>query len=303
MAGITADAVFTAADRHYRETGRVPSKEQIREALGHTGSFATIQRHLADWRDTLPARLAFKLDVPDAPPAFAEACRNLWLVAVEEAGNQARKALIPLQDELHARSEQVEELLTSLQEAQKAVEQAKLDALRAIEAAEARAITASQRANTLQQLFQEREARIKEQDDRVASLLADLQAKETLHKTELETAYSRAEETESRLIQQIETEKARLAKHQEQAEKQLRHLNEALDNGQKAHSFAEKQIRELGAELASKAREIETANQKNLYLQEAMKLKDALIDELKKQRKSIPTRKSTNSPRPAKKAV
>lgn len=300
MAGITADAVFTAADRHYRETGRVPSKEQIREALGHTGSFATIQRHLADWRDTLPARLAFKLDVPDAPPAFAEACRNLWLVAVEEAGNQTRQALIPLQDELHAKNEQVEELQANLQEAQKEIEQAKLDALRAIEAAEARAIAASQRANTLQQLFQEREARIKEQDDRVASLLADLQAKETLHKTERETAYSRAEETESRLIQQIETEKARLSKYQEQAEKQLRHLNEALDYSQKAHSSAEKHIRELVDELASKARESETANQKNLHLQEAMQLKDALIAELRKQRKSNPVRKAPSSSKPGK---
>lgn len=291
MAGITTEAVFTAADRHYRETGRIPSKEQIREALGHTGSFATIQRHLADWRDTLPSRLTFKLDVPDAPPAFAAGCRNMWLLAVEEAGSQAKQALAPLQAEILAKDRHIEELMGSLKAAQKEAEQAKLDALHAIEVAEARALSASQRAGTLQQLYQEREARIKELEAHAATLQGELQAQDASHKADLEKAYSRAEETENRLIKQIETERTNFTKYQDQSEKQLRGKAAALDTLQTAYESKVMAIQALEAELAARERALASEQEKIGHLQEAMQLKDDLIAEMKKQRKPPAPRK------------
>lgn len=291
MAGITSEAVFTAADRHYRETGRIPSKEQIREALGHTGSFATIQRHLADWRDTLPSRLTFKLDVPDAPPAFEAGCRNIWLLAVEEAGNQAKQALAPLKAEIQAKDSHIEELMSDLKAAQTEAEQAKLDALRAIEAAEARALAASQRAGTLQQLYQEREARIKELEAHTATLQSELQAQNASHKADLEKAYSRAEETENRLIKQIETERTNFTKYQDQSEKQLLGKQAALETLHAAHESKVMVIQTLESELGARERALASEQEKIALLQESLQLKDALIAEMKSQRKAPPSRK------------
>lgn len=288
MAGINEEMVFAAADRLYEATGRIPSKEQIREALGGTGSYATIQRYLANWRDALTSRLSFKLDLPDVPERAVQAFRGLWLLAMEEAGNNTNDALTPLQEEVIAQKTKIAELSVALSQSQSAAEKATLDALRSIEAAEARAVASQQRASTHLQLYQEREARVRELEIRLTDLQDELKHKEQNFEAAIKLAHERAEATESRLISLLEAEKIR-------GESIAKKLNQDLKAAKQCLSTAEETRRSLHLEIQAKTKEVEAVKRQAHLLEETVNTQMELIKQLKSKNGTSANRRSRGS--------
>jgi hypothetical protein len=79
--GISEQQVIEAAEQ-LAQSGQAVTVSAVREVIG-SGSFSTINGHLAKWRESGDARKP--ADVPDMPDPVGRAVRQLWTAAWKEA--------------------------------------------------------------------------------------------------------------------------------------------------------------------------------------------------------------------------
>jgi colicin import membrane protein len=108
--GITEDAVFKAVDRLNSE-GVAITVQTVRERLG-SGSFSTINKHLATWREKKKNTQADL--IPDMPREVLSAIDQVWAVAwktTQEHMEAERKAFDSARREMeNERKEMTEEI-------------------------------------------------------------------------------------------------------------------------------------------------------------------------------------------------
>ena len=85
--GITEQQVIEAAEG-LAASGQAVTVSTVREALGGTGSFSTINAHLGKWKEGGGARPVS--DVPDMPDPISRAARAFWAVAWKEAQQEVK---------------------------------------------------------------------------------------------------------------------------------------------------------------------------------------------------------------------
>ena len=96
--GVPETEVFAAADRVLAR-GERPTTERVRAELGR-GSPARVGQLLEQWWDRLAKRLAGETQLPELPPAVAEAFKAVWVSATEHGTELAQAAVAQAKGEL-----------------------------------------------------------------------------------------------------------------------------------------------------------------------------------------------------------
>ena len=79
--GISKEQVYSAA-AELREEGLTPTVQAVRERIG-SGSFSTINTHLAEWKAENAAQAV--ADIPAMPEKVQEAFTRIWATAARSA--------------------------------------------------------------------------------------------------------------------------------------------------------------------------------------------------------------------------
>lgn len=108
--GISKEQVYTAA-AELREEGTAPTVQAVRERIG-SGSFSTINTHLAEWKSENAAQAV--ADIPDIPEKVEAAFKQIWATATrsaQEGFETQREALEAVRKEMgHERASMAEEI-------------------------------------------------------------------------------------------------------------------------------------------------------------------------------------------------
>ena len=151
--GVPETEVFAAADRVLAR-GERPTTERVRAELGR-GSPARVGQLLEQWWDRLAKRLAGETQLPELPPAVAEAFKAVWVSATEHGTELAQAAVAQAKGELAQEQAHLAEERTEWQRI--------LDTAQAARsAAEAAVRTAEARLGDLQRLVDQQAAQLAE---------------------------------------------------------------------------------------------------------------------------------------------
>jgi len=242
--------------------GKIPSVARIREVLGGTGSFATLQKHLKELEAEDPAGNASKYPVSDAVAELASRLSGRLQEEAQETIAHAKaqfeaelaqrdRELAGAKDETRALRDQVQHLETTLHGER------------------------SDHAATREQLIQA-QTTIRQLEERIAGLTVRLGEHEA-HAKSLETKHAQAREAlehfRSATKEQRDQDQRRHEHQVQGLELQLRQANETLaaknedvlrlnrDNARLVEQTGQhdKELRQLRAELRERDHELEAA--------------------------------------------
>lgn len=155
------DAVFAACDAHLFEQQRIPTYDELRTALGGTGSNTTLTRYRREWEAALAARIAHSAQRPDTPPAVWKASMALWDTATAAARETAEGELAEARDAMQAGVEAAEERAGEAERSAKGAAQ-QLEALSTrLDRADGQHQADQERIGSLRAAFGQVEARLK----------------------------------------------------------------------------------------------------------------------------------------------
>jgi chromosome segregation ATPase len=216
--GISYEDVRKAA-ANLLEQGLNPSIQRIREHLG-TGSNSTIAEHLKQWQQELTAAPQTAL-LPAVPAAVLTALEAFWQIAVEHADNlyqerreqatqtvataeQARAEAILAMNQAHQEASALQQRLESLQATVRELENSLLIEKERRNVAETAIIAAEQRASeavlATEQVRQETQARITRLEDRLRQTREDTEQRLAEAEQQLNHERERGEANETRLL-------------------------------------------------------------------------------------------------------
>lgn len=102
--GVTYSQVADAADS-LKSRGLTPTGYAVRAELGNTGSFTTIQAHLAKWK----AEQSESVKVKDLPPEVENAMQTAIAVCWAKANEVAEEAVAIVRQQLHEKDKELSE--------------------------------------------------------------------------------------------------------------------------------------------------------------------------------------------------
>lgn len=125
-AGITFAQVADAA-ASLKSRGLEPTGYAIRAELGNTGSFTTIQAHLAKWK----AESAESVRVKELPPEVENAMQTAIATCWAMANKVAEESVAIVRQQLHEKDQELKQAEALIQELEKRTEEAEAAATKA----------------------------------------------------------------------------------------------------------------------------------------------------------------------------
>jgi chromosome segregation ATPase len=284
--GIKKEQVYTAA-AELCEEGIAPTVQAVRERIG-SGSFSTINTHLADWKAENAAQ--GPADIPAMPEKVQEAFTRIWATAARSAQEDVetqREALEAMRREMDkeraAMAEEIERLEKALEE------------------------TAARAAQFEADLTQEREAG-EEKAGRVTAL--------TIEKTRLEEQVKAAQAGAHAMKNALDTavnererdhatherDRGRWEKEIEQERLQQKRLQTQLEAERSARGEADRQASELKTESARLDERAGAAEARGTELKDQLEALQAKFADLAKAQKALATTKKKVAPAQGKKS-
>lgn len=238
VVGVPETDVFAAADRVLAR-GERPTTERVRAELGR-GSPARVGQLLEQWWDALAKRLAGEVQLPELPPAVAEAFKAVWVTANEHGMQLAQAAVAATaaqlaQDQAHLAEERAE--------AQRAVDAARM----AQATAETAAQTAEARLGDLQRLLDQQitqQAELIATRDALSNRSAHLEQAVAAARAGLDEQRQVASQEREALQQHIRATEERAHLEVDRARMDAKELRSQLAALQREHAAADKQYRQ-----------------------------------------------------------
>lgn len=122
--GITYAQVADAANT-IKARGHEPTGYAIRAELGGTGSFTTIQQHLARWKQETAEKVTTKELPPEVENAMHQAIATAWNVATKVADETTAKVRQACDDQLKQKDKELSEAHQLIAELEAKMEDAK----------------------------------------------------------------------------------------------------------------------------------------------------------------------------------
>lgn len=132
--GITFAQVADAA-ASLKARGMEPTGYAIRAELGNTGSFTTIQAHLAKWKAESAESVRLKELPPEVENAMQTAIATCWAMA----NKVAEESVAIVRQQLHEKDQELKQAETLIQELEKRTEEAEAAAAKATQEASEKA--------------------------------------------------------------------------------------------------------------------------------------------------------------------
>ena len=218
------DQIHSLCDQLFKENGRFPTLAQVRKALGDTGSYETISRYLHEWKETMTARLAVNLDLPDVPADVQKGMQDLWMLAITAARNLLEASYSPIRQDLQNAQAQALALEQELAQCQAdhADEVNRLkETLAAADDALEQHKAMTVRAETVRD---EMAAKAAEYKALHTDIEGQLQSAREKFSEDLRLAYTRAQDTEDRLVAQLDAEQQERRQEKTQYSQQINEL-------------------------------------------------------------------------------
>lgn len=230
--GVPEHEVFAAADRVLAR-GERPTLERVRAELGR-GSPARVGQLLEQWWDRLAKRLAGETQLPELPPAVAEAFKSVWVSATEHGTELAQAAVADTAAQLARERDQVVADRDGWQAAVAAAQAAEREARQAAAALETR-------LRDQQLLFEQQTAALSEaqrQQDALQARLAALEpALEASHQA-LTAQAEQARQERVELQQHMRAVEDRAHADVDQARQEAKALRQRVQQLERATSEA-----------------------------------------------------------------
>jgi chromosome segregation ATPase len=278
--GISKEQVYTAA-AELREEGTAPTVQAVRERIG-SGSFSTINTHLAEWKAENAAQAV--ADIPAMPEKVQDAFTRIWATAARSAQEDVetqREALEAMRREMDkeraSMAEEIERLEKALEETATRAAQFEADLRTQREAAEEKAgqVTALTIENT----------RLEEQ---VKAAQARTHATEnTLKTANNERDRDRADHAQDRQRWEKEIEQGRQLQQRMQTQ---------LEGERSARDEAVRQASELKTENARLDERASAAEARGTELKDQLEALQAKFADLAKAQKARATTKKKAAP-------
>ena len=128
--GITFAQVADAA-ASLKARGLEPTGYAVRAELGNTGSFTTIQQHLAKWKAEASESVKLKELPPEVENAMQTAIATCWAMA----NKVADESVAIVRQQLHEKDKELEEAAKLIAELEKRTEDAEAQAAKAVQEA------------------------------------------------------------------------------------------------------------------------------------------------------------------------
>ncbi len=125
--GITKKQIFEAAT-HLQEAGIASTVQAVRERIG-SGSYSTINAHLAEWRKTHAEQAL--VNIPDMPEKIMSAFNQVWASAIKSAQEDVetqRQALEVMRREMDKENADMVAEIKRLEKELEAITQEVIDA-------------------------------------------------------------------------------------------------------------------------------------------------------------------------------
>jgi chromosome segregation ATPase len=278
--GISKEQVYTAA-AELREEGTAPTVQAVRERIG-SGSFSTINTHLADWKVENAAQ--GPADIPAMPEKVQDAFNRIWATAArsaQEGFETQREALEAVRKEMDreraSMAEEIERLEKDLEETTTQAAQFEADLTIERQAGEEKAgqVTALTVAN----------ARLEEQ-------VKAAQAETRAMRNALDTANTERERDHAT----HEQDRRRWEKEIEQERLQQKRLQTQLEGERGARDEAVRQASELKTENARLDERAGAAEARGTELKDQLEALQAKFADLAKAQKARATTKKKVAP-------
>jgi chromosome segregation ATPase len=250
--GISKEQVYTAA-AELREEGITPTVQAVRERIG-SGSFSTINTHLAEWKTEHAAQAV--ADIPAMPEKVQEAFARIWATAARSAQEDVetqREALEAMRREMDkeraAMAEEIERLEGELEETTTKAAQLETDLTAERQAGEEKAEQVT--ALTIEKTRLEEQVKAAQAETRAMRSALDTA------NTERERDHATHEQDRGRWEKEIEAERSkgeqertRRAEEREQEKTLRERQQQELERERGAREEAQGQTAELKTENA-----------------------------------------------------